>query len=235
MSERAAARTAVATRPFTFIGCVELREILGRRARDEQELMEEIEGLPAESIYYHTSTVFLRRPLVAGSYPNDFAIWVGTQIRDQVLAERLGMVDPFQFDSPERVREEILSILDDHLEGISLVPRIVFGDPFFFVRSHIIEVPTGLEARSLPEFRAALAEVDVSALYLHGLDARARWGVPGGHFAEWIGEALGLERLSERVGRLNPYMGGLERIRVMMLALIDAELEGALAAEHSPR
>ena len=97
MSERAAAASPSAARPFEFTGCVELREILGRRARDERELMEEIEGAPAESIYYHTDSVFLRRPLVAGSYPNDFAIWVAAQIRDQVLAERLGMVDPFQF------------------------------------------------------------------------------------------------------------------------------------------
>jgi Family of unknown function (DUF5752) len=224
----AAAEPAPAPRPFEFTGCIELREILGRRARDERELMEEIEGAPAESIYYHTDSVFLRRPLVAGSYPNDFAIWVASQIRDQVLAERLGMVDPFQFDSLERVREEILSILDDHLEGLNPVPRVVFGDPFFFVRSHLIEVPTGMVARTLREFRAALAEVDVSAIYLHALDARSRRGVRGGQFAEWLGESLGLTELADRVARLNPYLGGLERIRVMTLALVDAELEGAL-------
>ena len=223
-----AERAATATRPFQFTGCVELREITGRRARDERELMEEIEGAPAESIYYHTDTVFLRRPLIAGSYPNDFAIWVAVQIRDQVLAERLGMVDPFQFESIERTREEILSILDDHLEGLNPVPRVVFGDPFFFVRSHLIEVPTGMSARSLPEFRAALAEVDVSAIYLHALDARSRRGVRGGQFAECLGEELGLSELAERVGRLNPYLGGLERVRQMMLALVDAQLEGLL-------
>ena len=47
--------------PFAFVGCIELREILGRRARDERELMEELEQVPAESIYYHTDSVFLRR------------------------------------------------------------------------------------------------------------------------------------------------------------------------------
>jgi hypothetical protein len=225
-----AAELAPASRPFEFTGCIELREILGRRARDERELMEEIERAPAESIYYHTDSVFLRRPLVAGSYPNDFAIWVAAQIGDQVLAERLGMVDPFQFDSLERLREELLSILDDHLEGLNPVPRVVFGDPFFFVRSHLIEVPTGMVARTLPEFRTALAEVDVSAIYLHALDARSRRGVPGGQFAEWLDESLGLTELAERVARLNPYLGGLERIRVMTLALVDAELQGALGA-----
>lgn len=52
------AETASASRPFEFTGCIELREILGRRARDERELMEEIEGAPAESIYYDTDSVF---------------------------------------------------------------------------------------------------------------------------------------------------------------------------------
>jgi hypothetical protein len=230
-----AASAPAAARPFEFTGCVELREILGRRARDERELMEEIDAAPAESIYYHTDSVFLRRPLVAGSYPNDFAIWVAAQIRDQVLAERLGMVDPFQLDSLERVREEILSILDDHLEGLNPVPRVVFGDPFFFVRSHLIEVPTGMVARTLPEFRTALSDVDVSAIYLHALAARSRRGVKGGQFAEWLGESLGLSGLAEGVARLNPYLGGLERIRQMMLDLVDAELVGHSRAAGARR
>ena len=223
------ADTAHAARPFALTGCIELREILGRRARDERELMEEIEQAPAESIYYHTDSVFLRRPLVASAYPNDFATWVATQIRDQVLAERLGMVDPFLLGNVEDLREALLSLLDDHLEHLNPVPRVVFGDPFFFVRSHLIEIPTGLAASTLPALRAALAEVDVSAIYLHALDARSRLGIPGGQIAQWIGEELGLDALAEQVGKLNPYVGGLERLREQMLALLDAELGAAPA------
>lgn len=76
-----------ATRPFTFVGCLELREILGRRARDERELMEELDQIPAASVYYHTQSIFLRHPRIAGAYPNDFANWVASQIRDQVLGD----------------------------------------------------------------------------------------------------------------------------------------------------
>ena len=35
--------TTQAGRPFALTDCIELREILGRRARDERELMDEIE------------------------------------------------------------------------------------------------------------------------------------------------------------------------------------------------
>ena len=87
--------------PFAFVGCIELREILGHRARDERELMEKLEQVPPGSVYYHTHSVFLRHPRMTHAYPNDFANWVATHIRDQVLAERLSVVDPFQFSNLE--------------------------------------------------------------------------------------------------------------------------------------
>jgi hypothetical protein len=216
---------STATRPFTFVGCLELREILGRRARDERELMEQLEQIPAGSVYYHTHSIFLRHPRIAGAYPNDFANWVATQVRDQVLAERLAVVDPYHFSSVEELREELVSIVENHIADLNPVPRVVFGDPLFFVQSHVLEVPTGLEARTLAEFHSCLAEVDLSAVYHHTLHARVRGEVAGGDFARWIGQDLGLEALAAAIGRINPYLGGLEEIRHETLRLIEAELE----------
>lgn len=213
------------TRPFAFVGCLELREILGRRARDERELMEELERIPAASVYYHTHSIFLRHPRIAGAYPNDFANWVATQVRDQVLAERLAVVDPYVFGSVEELREDLVSIVDSHISALNPVPRVVFGDPFFFVQSHVLEVSTGLEAGTLADFRRCLAEVDLSAVYLHALHARVRGEVAGGDFAHWIGQELGRLSLAAALGRINPYLGGLEEIRRETLRLVDAELE----------
>lgn len=211
--------------PFAFVGCIELREILGRRARDERELMEDLEQVPPGSVYSHTHGIFLRHPQLIRVYPNDFATWVATQIRDQVLAERLAVVDPFQFASLEELREELISIIDHHIATLHPVPRVVFGEPFFFLQSHLVQVPTGLTARTLDEFRECLATVDASAIYLQALDARLRRRLPGGDFAQWIGGDLGLPSLAEGIGRINPYLGGLEQIRIQMLRLLDAELQ----------
>jgi hypothetical protein len=213
-----------ATRPFTFVGCLELREILGRRARDERELMEGLEQVPAGSIYYHTHSIFLRHPRIAGGYPNDFANWVASQVGDKALAERLAVVDPYDCGSVEELREELVSIVEMHIAPLQPVPRCVFGDPFFFVQSHVLEVPTGLEARTLEEFHGCLAEADLSSVYLHTLHARVRGEVAGGDFAHWIGQELGLDALAGAIGRINPYLGGLEQIRAETLRLIDAEL-----------
>src|SRR5262249_16677307 len=161
------ARTRVATDPFVFFGCVELRQALDKTALDERELMDRIEEIPPGSIFYHTHGYFLRHRPVTMAYGNDFARWVALEVRDQALAERLGLVDPFEFASLEDLREELLTILHDHLATLSSVPRVEFGEAFFFQESHIIEVPLGATARTLAEFRAGLAGAEASAIYYH--------------------------------------------------------------------
>jgi hypothetical protein len=215
--------------PFIFIGCVELRESLEYRADDERELLERLEEIPAGSVFYHTHGYFLRHRPVTTAYGNDFAAWLATQVRDQVLAERLAVVNPFECGSLEDLREELVSIISDHVMHLSSVPRVEFGDPFFFQQSHIVEVELGTPAASLAEFRKGLAEVDSSAIYYHMVEARARLGRRSGDFAEWTRSSLGLPELAERIERIDTYMTSLERVRARVLSLVDAALESGAA------
>lgn len=211
--------------PFTFIGCVELRQALDRRALNEQELMDRLKEVPAGSIFYHTHGYFLRHRPVTTAYGNDFATWVAVQVRDQVLAERLAVVNPFEFPNLEALREELATIIHDHLLRLSSVPRVEFGEPFYFQQSHVVEVPLGPGAETLTEFRDGLAEVDASAIYFHMVKARARLGRRSGDFAEWIRTSLELPELADRIERIDAYMTSLERVRARLLSLIDQELE----------
>ena len=223
----------LARTPFRFLGCIELREILGVRARDERELMELIEQVPASSIYYHTHSIFLRHHRVPGAYPNDFANWVAGQVGDQVLGERLAVIDPFEFPDLEQLREELVSDIAEHISALHPVPRVVFGEPFFFVQSHVAEVPLDIEVRSLAEFHRAVQAVDASSIYFHMLEARVRRGKRHGDFVEWLEEALGLTTQAEQVARINPYLGGLERIRSEILRVLEA-MSGEEAVTHAP-
>ena len=54
-------------RPFEFVSCLELREVLGKRAMDIARLL--------DSIYCHTPSFYLRHAHPQTSYPNDFATW----------------------------------------------------------------------------------------------------------------------------------------------------------------
>jgi hypothetical protein len=213
--------------PFHFLGCWELREMLGRRAYDERELLEHLEEVPLDSLYFHTHSCFLRDRTLPGAYPNDFATWAAIQVRDRVLGEKLGIVDPQDFADLESLRTEVVSLIDDHLSEVRSVPRIMFGEPFYFMQSRILEIPTGKKVRSLAEFRDALRDVDAAAVYLHVVEARGRKGRRRNDFAAWLDEQLGIPELAASVARLNPFPFGLEALRRRLIGLCDAALGDA--------
>ena len=219
-----------ANMPFRFVSCMELREVLGKRAMDEHRLLELIEEVPADSIYYHTHSYFLRHAYTQQLYSNDFASWVVLYAQDRVLGERLSVLDPFAFGDIEQLRDEILRIMADHLNHSTASSRCIVSEPFEFIRSHIIEVPLDLETRTLNEFYDALANVEVGAVYNHVCEARMRKRQLSVDFARWLSseEGLGLQELAlrvEQVGRLGLNLEGM-RNKILRLCV------GELARQH---
>jgi hypothetical protein len=160
------------------------------------------------------------------AYPNDFSLWVGTEVRDVRLAERLAAVDAFEAGSMERVREELIATISDHLQHLGGAPARTQGKRFRFFQMHLVPVPTGHEARTLAEFRDALTEVDVSALFYHTIEARYRSSRGRGDFAEWIAGGLGLPELADRLAHIDPHAGSLERIRDRHLSVLSDAIAG---------
>jgi trehalose synthase-fused probable maltokinase len=210
--------------PFAFMACLELKEFVGLRAENERQLAQLLDEVPLDSIYYHTHGFLLRPRLLTGPYPNDFATWVDVHVRDRVLGERLAMVDPADFTTLQALREELVSVVDEHLRRIGIVPQVVSGEPFEFIQSRIVEIPTGVEARTLQELRDALLEIDQSALYFHLVEARLRLGRGRNDFAAWLERGLGLTELAAQVQTLNPYAGSLEQARARLITVLDEAL-----------
>ncbi|KPK93330.1 MAG: hypothetical protein AMJ94_03435 [Deltaproteobacteria bacterium SM23_61] len=214
-----------AANPFIFVGCWELREMLGRSARDERQLLEAIEEAPLDSLYYHTHSFLLRHKYIAGPYPNDFATWAAIQVRDRVLGEKLGILNPYDFGDLESMRAEIVTIIADHLSRLQVIPGVIYEEPFQFMQSRIIPAPTGLQAHTLREFRKVLGSVEASVIYYHTFEAILRLGKPKGDFAIWVEEQLGLPELGKRISNLHPYRISLESIRGRILKLCDEFLK----------
>ena len=93
------------------------------------------------------------------------------------------------------------------------------------MQSRITAVPTGLEGRTLTEFREILASVDASVIYYHTFEAILRLGRRNGDFAIWIEQQLELPELAEKIAHLDPYMTSLESIRDRIIRLCDEFLE----------
>lgn len=211
---------------FTFIGCAELREILGVKAEDEVQLLDLLEEVPIDSIYYHTHEYFLRHQYLMGLYPNDFATWAAIQVRDRVLGERLGVIDPYEFETLEDLREALIGVVEDHLSKMHSVPRADNGESFYFMLSRLIEVPTGTIACTLRELRDGIASVDASALYFHFYAARIRHDRRDSDFTIWAEEGLRIPALAQQLRTINPYIFSLEELRRCLIGMCDTFLNG---------
>ncbi|MBI3932083.1 MAG: hypothetical protein HY317_01585 [Acidobacteria bacterium] len=213
-------------RRFEFWGCSEIRESLGITAESERHLMERLETVPPESIYYHTVRALLRRQVVPTPYPDDFASWVATEVRDPVLAERLALSSPFDFADTEAFREHLLGILDDHLSRLPFTPAVVQGSPFYFLRGHLAAVPLGVEAVDLAGLGRSLSEVDDSSIYYHAVEAIGRLGRVRSDFATWVDDGLALPGLAVRMDEIDPFVASLGGVRQQLLTLVREALEG---------
>lgn len=212
---------------FQFTGCFEIRELLGKRAEDEAKLLELIEEVPDDSIYYHTHSYFLRHFYIAGVYPNDFANWAAIQVRDRVLGEKLAAITPSGDKTIEDIRAELIDTIDNHLSSLKTNPSVIYGQPFYFMQSKIIEIPTGIIVKTLSEFTSALRTVDASAIYNHIFEARLRDKKGRSDFSHWFDEVLGLKELAQAIERIDSYMYSLEGLRNQLLSLCKQELTHA--------
>ena len=210
---------------FEFRGCIEVKELLGKKADDEMELLELIEEVPIDSIYYHMHSYFLRHRYIAEPYPNDFANWAAIQVRDRILGEKLASVTSERFKSLEEIRLELEDIIDKHLSTIHTIPFVVYGQPFYFMKSRIIEVPTDVKVSTFQEFKEALKTVDSSAIYNHIFEARLRVRRGKSDFSIWLEESLGKRELASKFEMVDSYMYSLEGMRNKLLELCEGEAE----------
>ncbi len=213
--------TERAKTPLVFQGCHVLIEITGSRARHDGELHEGNVEAPPESIFYHTNGFLLEHRFIVPKFINQFSKWAYRELHCHALADSLSSVDPQDFTDLEDLRWEFVRVLDNYVREAHIVPRIVHGQPFHFLRSRLQTVPTGVEAWTLRDLREGLAEIDVSAIYYHLIESRRSLGRAGGGLAGWIRDELGGPRLAERVAAIDTFMYSLEDLRMKLLDVLN--------------
>ena len=211
----------MSVKPYSLYSCANIREIINRRAHGEQELLEGIEEVSEDSIYYHTHSYYLHEKYEYDLYPNDFATWVADDVRDRLLSERLSVLDPFQCENLEALREELLNTIDDHISRLGFAPRALTGDSFYFFRARIMSFPTGVTVKSGKELSRAIATANPQTIFFHFFEDVFRKGSRNSSLVQWAADELGNQELAGRLAAFNPYRLHMEQIRSELLSLID--------------
>jgi hypothetical protein len=119
-------------------------------------------------------------------YRNDFAVWIRHQLRDNILGECLGIIDPYLFESLEDLRASALEIIDERLSECYMVPWAPPGHEFFFMEATTVVFDTGKRLSHPDELAEAVSSMTNGSIYYHFLEARRRPPVGMDDFSAWL-------------------------------------------------
>jgi len=105
-----------------------------------------------------------------------------------VLAERLGILDPYDFPSLAELRAATLEVLDERLSELTMIPWARPGDEFFFMESTTVVFDAGIRITQPSRLGAYIRKMTNGSVYYHFLEARRRPPIGKDDFTAWLME-----------------------------------------------
>ena len=145
---------------------------------------------------------------------NDFASWVYHRLHDHVLAERLSIIDPMEFDGLEALRQELIETIEKRLDEYESIFWTKKEDRFHFISSIIIVFESSLSIAQPQDMPKIIPMLPPSSIFYHFIDARARTPEKTDDFSVWL-KIFGsqYENLIEAIRAIDPYFLSLTQLR----------------------
>jgi hypothetical protein len=173
--------------PFHVKDCALITRMGGvDTAMNLRELRERVATCPVECIFHHFYETLIRPTFDDPEFRNDFSVWTSRQLRDRVLAERLGILNPYNFRDFEELRARIVDVIDERLSEIPYIPWVPKGQEFHFMRAATVIFDTGVVLYTPEDLVAHIPNMSLSTIYYHFLEARRRTPVQSDDFTAWL-------------------------------------------------
>lgn len=206
---------AASTDTFLVRDCALIAIATGIKAITLKELRDGLAESDLGSVYYHFWGGLLQPRFEEREYNNDFAGWARHGLHDSVLAERLAVVDPSDFDNLEGLRQELLEIIEQHLDEREQLKWLAASQQFEFIQSQIVIFDTRYRAESLEELAQLIPHLSPSSIFYHFIDARRRSAERRDDFSTWLlsFNKEEYEALCHQLADIDPYFGSLTELR----------------------
>jgi hypothetical protein len=214
-------------KPFVFMSSVESVQLTGLKASSLLELFEGLQQMDDSSIYYHTYRFHRLHSFLNSRIQSDFAWWIGENLKELVLAERIQSMDLRQYHSLAEFRQNLMNLLEPLASQEDRWTRHVpSGLEFYFCRATSIVLETGYEAYNLEDFLHGLLQIDLSSIHYHLIEAPLRITASfqfKNDFSNWLSQSLHLDPIAQALEALDPYRSNLETLRQDLLRLFKKE------------
>lgn len=209
--------TNATIKPLVVKDCALLTIATGKKARNLKEMTDHLLTIHHGSIYHHFWDGLLRPRFAQPEYNNDFAEWVHTALQDDILAERLSIVNPAAFADLESLRQGLLEIMEQRLDEIEMIAWAKPDMQFHFVRSQIIVFDTRQTIEAPEQLVDAVSRMSVGSIFYHFIDARRRRPEMRDDFRTWLKSCgADCDDLFSQLAAVDPYFGSLMELRAQL-------------------
>jgi hypothetical protein len=206
-----------AIEPFAVFDCTLARLPIGRSCSNMRELLEAIRAVPDMVIEHHMTRCALEDHFDLYEFPNDLARWCWDMLADHVLAEKLGLVDPFSHPSIDSLRAELVNLVEERVWELDRMPTCQPGLELHFVGSRLIAYDTGERLPTPASLFETLPRLSLRSFFYHVHNARRRTGGRTDDFSNWL-EAYGADpALVARLRGIDVYFLNLNQLRDQMV------------------
>ena len=213
-----------AEQAFQFKTASYLIRIGNETATTLTQLKEGLESCSDASIFNHTFQTLSRHHFLTQGFSNDFAQWVLAACNRPELAEHLASLDIRDYLSLAELRADLKRVVSEYCERYAQLAEQSAFEPFFFCEAIGVEVPLGMEAWTLEEFRNHLERLSHASFYFHFIASRLRLHLRTNDFSQWLENSLDLTTLARRVNRIDIYTNTLESALQRTIGLVKGEL-----------
>lgn len=192
-----------------------------------RELRDRVGVCSDNTLYHHFCETSLRASFDDPEYRNDFAVWAKESLADRVLAERLGIIDPYEIDSVSALRQQMLDIIEDRLSELSpWVPAVRSGGEFYFMEAVTVVFETAERIKKPGDLANAIRRMTNGSVYFHFLEGLRRPPLQKDDFSAWLLKygPVG-EEYASAIARIDFYFKTLPALREELYTVLHAAAE----------
>jgi hypothetical protein len=183
--------------------------------------LEALRQCPDDSIFQHTFRTLQEHHFIHQGFSNDFAYWSLFACHEPILAEQLASVDVRDFTSIERLRRQMVEIVDEFLKEHPRAGSRTAHEPFYFCAADIVVLPTPFVPDSLPGFVEGLRRVSIHCIHHHFIEARLRLRLMSNDFSQWLDQALGMTQAAQSIERIDIYTNTMEGVCYQIARIVE--------------
>lgn len=208
---------------FEFKKSIHLVKILNLKARNINELLEGLEKIPLNSVYYHTHRFLKLHQTVSPEPPNDFAYWIEKALNMKKLSEIVASVNIVEFNKLIELKNKYIEVIKKNTKPYERNKKCEKNEEFIFMGCKTFIIPTGDEASNLLEFYEKIKSVESNSIYFHVFESRLRTDSPINDFQVWLIENS-YKAAADEIGKIDPYNMTVENLRRKILNIIEKYL-----------